>query len=315
MVISDGVLEPPAKGIGELIKVTMDTPIHLKLKYIFDHAPSLPMHGSDRFVIVSDLHMGDGSFHDDFHTTSPLFKTVFQNYYFEKGFKLILNGDVEELQKFILDRIIHRWNDIYDLFKRFQEDLAVFKLHGNHDPWLYFLSDHNIIHRQFEALKFKFDDASLFFLHGHQSSYWLERLQNLNSVLLKKVVNPLKLKNFTLDLGKKGVTKKEYRLSDFSLKNKILTFMGHTHRPLFGNDSGAPALYNSGAAIGKKGITTLEIDRGRLNLVHWWGRKLVKRYLDPDRFEPERLGRNDIYRVVLNSRSLTEIFRNQGISY
>ena len=103
--------------------------------------------------------------------------------------------------------------------------------------------------------------------------------------------------------------------SEFSLKNRILTFMGHTHRPLFGTDSRTPLLYNSGAAIGRKGITTLEIEHGRLNLVHWWDRKIVKRYLDPDRFEPERLGRKDIYRVVLNSRPLSQILRTWQIPY
>ncbi|MGA1820276.1 MAG: metallophosphoesterase [Thermoplasmatota archaeon] len=286
-----------------------------RLNHFYEKAPVHHIQGSDSFVVVSDLHMGDGSSHDDFQRTSSLFSSVFNNYYFEKGFNLILNGDVEDLHKFILDRVMQKWNQVYELFKRFRDELSVFRLHGNHDPWFYFPSGDSVFHRQFEALRLKFHEADLFFLHGHQASNWLERLHNLNTLMFKTIINPLRIPSFSLDLGRKGITVKESRLSEFSLKKRILTFMGHTHRPLFGTDSRSPLLYNSGAAIGKKGITTLEIDRGRLNLVHWWDRSVVKRYLDPDRYEPERLGRKDIYRVVLNSRPLSQIFRTWQIPY
>jgi len=289
--------------------------IHYRLTNLFERAPVIPLSRSDRFVIVSDLHMGDGSSHDDFKRTSSLFSNVFEKFYFERGFKVILNGDVEDLHKFILDRVLQKWNRIYELFKRFHDEISLFRLHGNHDPWFYFSSGDNVFHRQFEALRMKFHEADLFFLHGHQASNWIERLHNLNKVFFKTIINPLRIPSFSLDLGRKGITVKESRLAEFSQTHRVTTFMGHTHRPLFGKDSKVPLLYNSGAAIGKKGITTLEIDRGRLNLVHWVERKLMKRYLDPDRFDPERLGRDDTYRIVLNSTPLTQIFRSNMIPY
>ncbi|MGA1849092.1 MAG: metallophosphoesterase [Thermoplasmatota archaeon] len=287
--------------------------IHYRLSGLFQKAPVLPLSESDRYVIVSDLHMGDGSSHDDFKRTSTLFSNVFERFYFDRGFKIILNGDVEDLHKFLLDRVISKWAHIYDLFRRFQEEITLFRLHGNHDPFFYFPTGHNIFSKQFEALRMRFRDSDLFFLHGHQASNWLERLHHLNAVMFKTIINPLRINGLGLDLGKKGITIKEERLNEFSMVHRIMTFMGHTHRPLFGSDSGVPHLYNSGAAVGRKGITTLEIDRGNLNLVHWWGRKLVKRYLDIDRYEPERLGGKDIYRVVLNSRPLSQVLRCQGV--
>jgi UDP-2,3-diacylglucosamine pyrophosphatase LpxH len=289
--------------------------IEHRLEHLYSKAPVETLHGSDRVVIVSDLHMGDGSSHDDFKRTSYLFSNVFEKFYFDKGFKVILNGDVEDLHKFILDRVLQKWNQVYELFKRFQEEISLLRLHGNHDPWFYFNLGENVFHRQFEALRVKFHDANLFFLHGHQASNWIERLHHLNTLFFKTIVNPLRIPSFQLDLGKKGITVKEARLTEFSQKKNILTFMGHTHRPLFGEDSKVPLLYNSGAAIGRKGITTLEIDRGRLNLIHWVERKLMKRYLDPDRFEPERLGRDDTYRIVLNSTPLSQVFRSNRIPY
>lgn len=289
----------------------IDLSMKLKLDRMFNRSPVTEITDRDRVVVVSDLHMGDGSFNDDFKRTSNLFTNVFSKYYLDRGFQLVLNGDVEELHKFIMKRIIARWNDVYDLFLRFQEELSLYKLVGNHD--LMFNRAHDLIQEQYRSIRMKFKGAELFFLHGHQASNYLERLHYMNRMLGKTLMNPLRLKNFTLDLGNKRLTRKEHRLSSYSLGKGILTFVGHTHRPLFGVDSGSPLLYNSGAAIGKNGITTLEIDRGRLNLVHWWDRRVVKRYLDVDRFEPERLGRNDVYRVVLNSRRLTDIFSSWGM--
>jgi len=287
--------------------------IHYRLTGLFERAPVIPLSGSDRYVIVSDMHMGDGSRNDDFKRTSSLFSSVFENFYFERGFKLVLNGDVEDLHKFVLNRVLYRWNMIYEIFKRFRDEISLFRLHGNHDPFFYFPEGHSVFHRQFEAVRMRFEEADLFFLHGHQASNWLERLHGLNTVMFKTVINPLKIHGLGLDLGKKGITVKEERLQKFSVLHRIMTFMGHTHRPLFGSDSNVPLLYNSGAAVGTKGITTLEIDRGSLNLVHWWGRDLVKRYLDVERFEPERLGARDIYRVVLRSGPLSGILRSAGV--
>ncbi|MBN1539933.1 MAG: metallophosphoesterase family protein [Candidatus Thermoplasmatota archaeon] len=285
------------------------------LEHVFSGAPVHDIRGSDRFVVVSDMHMGDGSSNDDFLRTSSLFKGVFQNYYFERGFDLILNGDIEDLHKFMFERVVRKWRHIYELFMRFREELSLFRLHGNHDPWFYFSRGDSVFGRQFEALRMRFQEADLFFLHGHQASNWIERMHNLNRIMFKTVINPLRIPSLSLDLGKKGITAKESRLSGFSLRNNVVTFMGHTHRPLFGTDSGTPLLYNSGAAIGKRGITTLEIDRGQLNLVHWFDRSVVRMYLDTDIHEPERLGRKDIYRVVLNSRPLREIFRTWEIPH
>ena len=196
----------------------IDPFIEQKLDHLFDRSPKVNLGERDRVVVVSDLHMGDGSAHDDFKRTSELFSNVFSNYYLDRGFKLVLNGDVEELHKFLLRRIISKWEDIYELFQRFQDDISLYKLIGNHDHDFIFNRAHDLIHDQYRAIRMKFRDSDLFFLHGHQASNYLERLHHMNRVLVRSLVNPLRLKNFTLDLGNKGVTKKEHRLSSFSLR-------------------------------------------------------------------------------------------------
>jgi UDP-2,3-diacylglucosamine pyrophosphatase LpxH len=291
----------------------VDDDIQMKLSHLHNDSPVFSMNRSDRLVIVSDLHMGDGRGHDDFRRTSSLFENIFEKFYLDRGFKVILNGDIEELHKFSLRNIFDRWSSIYDLFERFQDGPGIFKLFGNHDYDFFFNRFHERIHEQFESIRLKYMEGELFFLHGHQSSHWLERLHRTNQLLIRSIVNPLKLRNFELTLDNKPVTKKEFRMSRFSLDNRILTFMGHTHRPLFGSHSGVPGLFNSGAAIGKKGITTLEIENGYLSLVHWWDRSGVKRYLTMDWFDPVRVISKDIYRVVLDRASLSSIMREHGM--
>lgn len=295
------------------MKMMVDQDIKMKLNRLHRDSPVLSLNHSDRIVVVSDLHMGDGRGHDDFRRTSSLFRSIFERFYLDKGFKLILNGDIEELHKFTLKSIFQRWESIYRLFESFQEGPGIFKLFGNHDYDFFFNRIHDRIHEQFESIRMKYLEGELFFLHGHQSSHWLERLHRANRLLVKSVVNPLKLRNFELTLDNKPVTRKEHRMSRFALEKGVLTFMGHTHRPLFGGHNGVPGLFNSGAAIGRQGITTLEIENGFLSLVHWWDRSGVKRYLTRDWFDPVRVLGRDIYRVVLDRADLRSVMRTYSM--
>ncbi|OYT44831.1 hypothetical protein B6U90_04545 [Thermoplasmatales archaeon ex4484_6] len=282
----------------------VDDDVLSRLSDLRNRSPVFKAASSDRIVVASDLHMGDGSMADDFRGNSGLFSEVMSRFYLDRGFKLVLNGDVEELHKFRLKRVLSRWKDIYGLFDRFQDGPGLFKIFGNHDLDFLFDGAHEFIDRQFEAVRMLYMDAELFFLHGHQGSHFLERMHRFNRMITRGFIKPLKLKNFTLELEGKPVTRKENRLSLFSEENGILTFMGHTHRPLFGRDNGAPSLFNSGAVIGKLGMTTLEIERGVISLVHWWDRSLVKRYIVRDWFEPVRLASTGIYRTVLDTASI-----------
>jgi hypothetical protein len=67
------------------------------------------INNQSRWAIFSDLHMGDGSTKDDFKPNSELFQTTLRDYYLKHNYSLILNGDVEELQRFSLDVILKNW--------------------------------------------------------------------------------------------------------------------------------------------------------------------------------------------------------------
>jgi len=78
------------------------------LQEFYNNAPEISLHEDERLVIFSDLHMGDETNLDDFRIKEDLFSSVLEHYYLQDGYKLILNGDVEELQK---SSIQYGWKD------------------------------------------------------------------------------------------------------------------------------------------------------------------------------------------------------------
>jgi len=96
-----------------------DTYSFRKLHQVFEDSPEIPLRQDDRYVIFSDLHMGNGSWTDDFAANSEMFAAVLDRYYLFRSFSLILNGDVEELQRFSLAEIHRRWAQVYAVLTGF----------------------------------------------------------------------------------------------------------------------------------------------------------------------------------------------------
>lgn len=67
-----------------------------------------------------------------------------------------------------------------------------------------------------------------------------------------------------------------------------------------------PCLFNSGAVIGKRGMTALEIGDDEIRLVQWYDRGAKRNRPNPDLYKAERHGRYG--RVVLNREQLEYIF-------
>ncbi len=80
--------------------------VNYQLKKLYDNSKKISISENDRFVIFSDLHMGNGGANDDFLKNAYLFDYVLNNYYLPRNYKLILNGDIEELYKFSIKSII-----------------------------------------------------------------------------------------------------------------------------------------------------------------------------------------------------------------
>ena len=215
--------------------------IYSQLDELFDSSLKLDCTGENKFVIFSDLHMGDGSVKDDFKQNSQLFKTALEGYYLSKDYQLILNGDVEELQRFSLKKIKRKWGEIYRVFQKFHEKKGLFKLIGNHDLALCLpnqSSDFEIHHSI--TLHSKAGDLVVF--HGHQASMTYRRLNKIVGYTLRYLANPLRIKNYSVSHDSRkqyAIEKKVYHHSSF---RKRVSIIGHTHRPLFESLSNAERL-------------------------------------------------------------------------
>jgi len=204
-----------------------------RLLHLYEKTPKQKITDNDRLVIFSDLHIGNGTRRDDFKKNASLFCNVLENYYLHGDYSLILNGDVEELQKYSLRKILAKWSRVYNLFAEFQSRGRLHKIIGNHDFGLPTAKDYPCRAQLENALLFSYKSNSIFIFHGHQASNLIEKYNTLAGHVLRFVVKPIGFKNATTAYNSKRKYRVEKQVYKFGVSNKIICIIGHTHRPLF----------------------------------------------------------------------------------
>jgi UDP-2,3-diacylglucosamine pyrophosphatase LpxH len=337
------------------------------LDRLYERAEELEIDENDKLVIFSDLHMGNRTNGDDFRRNAPVFISALRDYYFENGYTLVLNGDIEELHRYPLHRIRNKWHDIYELFDRFAAQGKLYKIFGNHDSKLFTFPDTHLRYPLLEALKLVYKGRQLFLFHGHQVSLIYQRFNNLIGLLLRYIARPLRIKHYSVAHDKRKQYFIEQRLYEYSRERGIVSIIGHTHRPLFESMSKVdtinykiernlrqleqaneeeslqieerikslkkeidrqlakkgkevslstiystytivPCVFNSGCAIGKRGMTAIEISNGKISLVHWFDKNIDRKYNREDQENTTRIPGTDYFRTMLKQDSLDYIF-------
>jgi predicted phosphodiesterase len=188
--------------------------------------------GSDsRIVFLSDLHMGDRSARDDFRRNADLVVDSLTAHYLPGGWKLVLNGDIEELHKFKPQAVRQAYDDVYGLFGAFASQDKLVKIVGNHDLALLLRDDHEF--KLEHAFRLDRPDGSILAFHGHQSSKFFMKYNYLSDFLVRYIADPLKLKNTDIPMTSKRRFKAERRIYRASKELGIVSIVGHTHRPIF----------------------------------------------------------------------------------
>lgn len=206
------------------------------LNNLLKTSPEIQIRKKDKYVIFSDLHIGDGGRNDDFLQNAELFKKVLEKYYLANDYNLILNGDVEELQRFPLYKIKRQWENLYRILNNFKEKESLIKIYGNHDYDLFLENDtigRNPDIPVLESLKLKHKDGTIFIFHGHQASPHYAKHHKKISFMLRVFANPLGIGNYSLAHDSKKRYYIEQRIYNFARINKVIAVIGHTHRPLF----------------------------------------------------------------------------------
>lgn len=136
----------------------------------------LPINAITKYVLFSDLHLGDGRNADNFvHNEKTMMFAL--DYYKNDGYSVILLGDLEELWQFDFIRIKDRYDkSIYALLRSFPDN-KVHRIFGNHDkewerPPDPILNDENVLHGTPETIMLGDD---IFLLHGHQGDQLCDR--------------------------------------------------------------------------------------------------------------------------------------------
>jgi UDP-2,3-diacylglucosamine pyrophosphatase LpxH len=202
------------------------------LTKLFQEAPGFNITDHDKIVVFSDLHMGDGGKQDDFLPNAEFFKYILEQYYLKNHYQLILNGDIEELQKFSIKQITNRWHGIYQIFEQFEKKQAFFKIAGNHDHELLKKSA-QLKRPLYHSIRLSYHQHQILVFHGHQASLLMERFHSFFTIILKYIANPMGIKNYSVSHDSAVKFNTEKRVYNFARAHKVVSLIGHTHRPLF----------------------------------------------------------------------------------
>ncbi len=188
---------------------------------------------SDKIVIMSDFHAGNRNSRDDFLRNSSTVLLMLR-WYYEEGWTLVLNGDIEELQKSSYERIREAWPDLFNLFALYAREGRLLKLSGNHDNKLHqiFLPD-EVNREVLHSIILRHSAGDIFVFHGHQASRYGTDINILSGFFLRYLMQPFGIKNIVRAYENDAIHKTEKRVYDFSKERGILSIIGHTHRPLF----------------------------------------------------------------------------------
>jgi predicted phosphodiesterase len=323
----------------------------------FSGPAEMDISNSDRkILIISDFHMGHGR-RDDLAPNRELILALLERYYLEQDWYLVLNGDIEELQRYHLANIRENWAPLYAIFDRFAGEDRLRKIVGNHDEALLF--EENYPYPLYQALRIHTGPLSAYVYHGHQASRIYTDYNRVVGASLRYVLKPFGIRNISSARSpyrRFSVEKKAYA---FSLRNNCISIIGHTHRALFaslgrfdyikfeierlcrnypasrgterdriarevqslrrelgklgraerrhvlrqslyGDELPVPCLFNSGSAIGRKGINAIELDSRHIALVYWFKRGEEKQFIGRGSYEVEQLPGTPFCRGVLN---------------
>ncbi|MDR1863472.1 MAG: metallophosphatase family protein, partial [Treponema sp.] len=183
-----------------------------------------------KVLIISDFHMGSGR-RDDLHPNGDIIIKILEDYYFKNGWRLVLNGDIEELAKFSFKDIRTEWAGMYRVFDRFASEGRLYKTLGNHDEDLIF--EKNYPYPLYNAIRIETGLIPVYVYHGHQSSRVYTDFNNLVRLSLRYFLKPVGIRNISSARSPHRRFHVERQAYNFSLENNCISVIGHTHRALF----------------------------------------------------------------------------------
>ena len=215
-----------------------------------DDVPGLATKGK-KYVIISDIHLGDGGGADDFRHNQKTLTTALKQYN-KNGYNLILLGDIEEFWQFDLEEIVnHYTRTVYKAIKAFGDE-RVYRVFGNHDLEWRSLPDpiRNNPARYgsaAEAIKMKDKEGTprMLLVHGHQGEKEVDKhlWRSRFFVRLYKKIEPyLKIDHHTSATKSQIMKHYERDMYTWAKRSRVILMCGHSHRAIFASKSYADRL-------------------------------------------------------------------------
>ena len=268
-----------------------------RLSQIYESAKRIPIGDSDRIILMSDCHRGDGSNADDFFKNENLYLTAL-NHYYNRGYTYIEIGDGDELwENKRSSEIIDEHLDVFLVLRKFYLDNRLYFIYGNHDMVkrnLKYLSANfysfydkrrkreiplfeNITVHEGLVLEYREDgnppiNKNILLVHGHQVDDLNSSVWKFSRFLVRYLWKPLELFGINDPTSAaQNQEKKEKigkRLTEWVIRNDHMLVAGHNHRPMF-PELGEPLYFNDGSCVHPLFITGIEIDQGKISLIKW----------------------------------------------
>ncbi len=256
---------------------------------------ALSLSNTEKLILMSDMHRGNGTSSDDFAHNSLIYKCALR-YYLENGFTYIELGDAEELwENRTFDQIYITHSSIYEQLAQFHdpdpEKTRYIKIYGNHDlEWQRDPSDLEGLFPGIIIYEAALLDNHILMWHGHQAdASCLGSWAPVAKFFVRGVwpyMQQMGFKDPTRAANNPGRGNKTderlYRRATRKENGIDTIIAGHTHRPVFQNltltekkllDSKIgtpyiehktpdPSYYNTGSCVHPRCITGIEIACG-----------------------------------------------------
>lgn len=206
-----------------------------------------------KWIILSDMHRGQGDRADDFEKCKPVYHAAL-GYYLDAGYTLFLLGDVEDLWECFPRKVIRTYNDTLLLEKKFidRDPKRYVRLFGNHDDrWCIpsnvkkYLSPYIVNDRVEEGRIFKFrlgtKERTLFFAHGHQGDLANDRISKLSRFVVRYIWRPIQvlthIPSSTPATDFEARSQHEKAMYEWASAHKgLMLICGDTHHPVFASE-------------------------------------------------------------------------------
>lgn len=239
---------------------------------VYNSSETLYIDDKSKCVFFSDCHRGDRSWSDDFQKNYKAFHTSL-SYYYSKGFTYVEVGDGDELwENSSYNKIIEKYQDIYDIFYKLKRQNKIILIYGNHDI------EKKLHYDKFDfyegiILKYKRSNSKILVLHAHQDDLFNDYLWPLSKFLVQYFLKPMKAYGLLSPLSPAENYRMklivENRLIGWITENKCGIIAGHTHKTAFPNSIDSVPYFNCGSCVKAGRITNIEIEYGEIKLVEW----------------------------------------------